>query len=76
MISEKDIAKLEKVFATKEDFATLEGKFDHMQVTLDAIAGGLQDQRMENAAGAAILYRHDRQIQALAKGTNITIPQD
>jgi archaellum component FlaC len=108
MITDADITKLKKTFATKEDlkrFATkeelkkessslraemsemrdtidtvaatiarLESGFEHMQNTLDGIAGAIQDQRVENGAGAVHLARHDRQIEALALATHVPLP--
>jgi hypothetical protein len=79
-----------KVFATKEEFTDLRlefgelnGKFDviatkivDMDVKFDRVIDGLALAQTENAAEAAILNRHDRQIQALAAGTGVQIPQD
>lgn len=45
-----------------------------IQNTLDGIAGAIQDQRVENGAGAVHLARHDRQIDALALATNVALP--
>lgn len=106
MITDTDITKLKKTFATKEDivdvrdelknvrdelkediadvyvelgelhdkFDTLAGKFDSFEVKLDKIVGGLEDERLENAAGAVHLARHDRQIATLALATNVALP--
>lgn len=117
MITDTDITKLKKTFATKEDlvdvrdelknvrdelkgeisgvrdelkediadvhvelgelhdkFDTLAGKFDSFEVKLDKIVRGLEDERLENAAGAVHLARHDRQIGALALVANIALP--
>lgn len=101
--TKKDLSDMrkdfKKVFATKEDLAgvrdelkediadihvelgelhdkfdNLAGKFDSFEVKLDKIVGGLEDERLENAAGAVHLARHDRQIEALALATNVAIP--
>lgn len=81
MISDADITKLKKVFATKEELADLKvevgevhDKIDSVLIKLDGIAGAVQDLREENSAGVVHLARHDRQIDALAKGTNIALP--
>jgi predicted nuclease with TOPRIM domain len=108
MITDADVVKLKKTFATKEDFGHLRREFgtvkkdlgklngetvtikdglgdlrlevgelkdevgeihgtiNRIEVTLDKMAGAIQDLRTENGAGAAHLARHDRQIAALA----------
>lgn len=74
MITDQDIKKLQKVFATKEELGGMREemgdlrvelgevneKVDSIRVTLDAIAGGIQDLRTENSAGAVHLARLDR----------------
>lgn len=82
MISDTDITKLKKVFATKEDLADVKvelgevhDKVDTVLIKLDGIVGAIHDLRQENSAGAVHLARHDRQIEALAKGTKISIPR-
>lgn len=92
MITDTDITKLEKVFATKgelselrtemrTEFGEVHEKIDSVALavgrienSLDGIAGAIQDLRTENGAGAAHLARHDRQIEALAFATSITLP--
>jgi septal ring factor EnvC (AmiA/AmiB activator) len=88
MISDTDITKLKKVFATKEELADVKLELgevrdelgemhttvNEINIKLDKIAGGIEDLRLENRAGAAHLARHDRQIEALSKGTGVTIP--
>ena len=99
MITETDITKLKKVFATKDELAELrtdmnqgfrevgerfeqvDEKIDtiasavgRIENTLDGIAGAIKDLRTENGAGTAHLLRHDRQIEALAVATKITLP--
>src|SRR3989344_3244247 len=72
-------------FATKEELAdvkvelgevhdkvdVLTEKFSTFEVKLDRIVEGLEEERLENAAGATILNRHSRQIEALARGTKV-----
>jgi hypothetical protein len=53
---------------------TLAVAVGQIQNTLDGIAGAIQDQRVENGAGAAHLARHDRQIEALALATKVALP--
>lgn len=57
-----------------DKFDNLNEKFDVFGVKLDKIIGGLENERLENAAGAVHLVRHDRQIEALALAANITLP--
>ena len=87
MITNTDITKLKEVLATKEELAdvkvelgevhekidTVAAAVGRMENTLDTIAGAVHDLRTENGAGAAHLARHDRQIEALARGTGIHI---
>ena len=54
--------------------AKFDAQHDSMHVKLDNIAGMLEDHRLEDAAGAAHLARHDRQIEALATHARITVP--
>lgn len=53
---------------------TVASAVGRIEVALDGIAGAIQDLRTENGAGAVHLARHDRQIEALALATNITLP--
>ncbi|OGG64661.1 hypothetical protein A3J11_02850 [Candidatus Kaiserbacteria bacterium RIFCSPLOWO2_02_FULL_55_12] len=64
-----------------ERFEQTDGKIDTIAATvgrienvLDGISGAIQDLRTENGAGTAHLVRHDRQIEALAVATKITLP--
>lgn len=45
-----------------------------IEIAIDGLAGAIQDLRTENGAGAFHLARHDRQIEALAFATNVTLP--
>lgn len=81
MISDRDITRLKEVFATKEDLGDLRvevgelhDKIDTMQETLYAFVGRVSDVEMDNRAGAAYLFRHDRQIQLLAKEMGVSLP--
>ncbi|MEK7086350.1 MAG: hypothetical protein AAB951_01015 [Patescibacteria group bacterium] len=99
MITDADITKLKKDFATKNELAelradvlqgfrevgerfeqtdekidTLASAIGRIENTLDGIAGAIQDQRVENAAGTVHLMRHDRQIETLALATHVTLP--
>jgi len=57
-----------------EKIDTLATAFSRMENTLDGIVGAIQDLRTENGAGTTHLLRHDRQIEALALATKITLP--
>jgi hypothetical protein len=90
MITDQDVEKLKETFATKEDLkalATKEALADlrvevgeisenvrYLVHTVNGIVGAIQDIREDNAVGAAMLARHDRQIHALAAGTGVAIP--
>ncbi len=77
-----------KAFATKEDLADVRVELGEMHDTIDTMAsaigrienvldkftGAIHDQQIENAAGTVHLLRHDRQIEALAVATNVTLP--
>ena len=79
-----------KGFALKEDFADLKlevgeindkidliaGELHEMHVKYDRTIGGLDEQRIENGVQAIVMHRHERQIQALASGTGVKIPED
>ncbi|MBU6321592.1 hypothetical protein KGO04_03600 [Patescibacteria group bacterium] len=65
---------VEKVGDLSTEVAELTEKVDAVDVKLDKITGMLQDHRQEDAAGAAHLARHDRQIAALAAHTGALIP--
>ena len=70
----EDIADIHVELGELHDkFDNLAGRFDSFEVKLDKIVGGLEDQRLENAAGAIHLARHDRQIGALAIATSVTL---
>ena len=58
----------------RDDVNDLKGKFETFDVKLDKIIGGIEDQRLENAAGAVHRARHDRQIEVLALAANVTLP--
>lgn len=71
----EDIADIHVELGELHDkFDNLAEKFDSFEVKLDKVVGGLEDERLENAAGAVHLARHDRQIGALALATNIALP--
>lgn len=88
MITDADVTKLKKAFATKDEISDvrediadlkvevgeLKDRFDTFEVKLDRIVAGLDEERMENAAGAAHLARHDRHIAALAAKSHCTLP--
>jgi hypothetical protein len=85
MITDRDITKLKEVFVTKEDFADLcievgelkevvQDGLDTLNVKMDRFLGNIETVQLDNSAGAAILYRHDRQIQILADKTGVTLP--
>lgn len=57
-----------------EKIDTLATAFSRMENTLDGIVGAIQDLRTENGAGTTHLLRHDRQIEALALATKVTLP--
>ncbi|MBU6214926.1 hypothetical protein KGM48_03775 [Patescibacteria group bacterium] len=57
---------------TVDTIAVAVGRIEN---AIDKLSGNIQDLRIENAAGAAHLERHDRQIEALARETGITIPE-
>ncbi len=89
MISDTDITKLKKVFATKGELAAVKDELGDVKIELgevhdkvdiimnkiDALAGSIQELRIENTAGSVTLARHTRQIEALSKGTGVKIPQ-
>ena len=56
-----------------EKVDTIASAVGRIENTLDGIAGAIQDLRTENGAGTAHLLRHDRQIEALAVATKITL---
>lgn len=64
----------DKFDGVSEKIDTLAAGIGRIENTLDGIAGAIQDLRTENGAGAFHLARHDRQIEALALATNITLP--
>jgi hypothetical protein len=57
-----------------EKIDTIAVAVGQIQNTLDGIAGAIQDQRVENGAGAVHLARHDRQIEVLALATKVALP--
>lgn len=89
MITDQDILKLKKVFATKDDlnkFATKEAladlrievgevhdKLDLMHDKIDRFLGVVDTLRVKEGAGAVILARHTRQIKSLAAHTGATL---
>lgn len=99
MITDQDIRKLEKTFATKKELgvqteridslvyevgdlkvltAEILEKIDHMEeffgAKLDRFLQNIDDQRLDSAAGAVILARHERQILALADHMEVILP--
>lgn len=119
MITDKDITKLKKTFATKSDLKDFAKKKDlsrfatkddlkhfatkdelkeeiagvrleigevqdtvdkvalavgRIENAVDGLAGAIQGLRTENSMGAIHLARHDRQIDALALATKVTLP--
>lgn len=76
--TKKDLEK----YATKEALADLKlevgevhDKVDLILEKMDHVVGAIQDLRTENAAGAVILNRHTRQIEALVAHTGAVIPE-
>lgn len=57
-----------------DKFDRLSDKFDSFEVKLDKIVGGLEHERLENAAGAVHLARHDLQIETLAFAIGVALP--
>lgn len=78
-----------KAYATKEDLADLrvevgelkervdimDTKLDAIMVTMDAVVGGINDFREDNAAGSVMLCRHERHITHIARETGVTLPE-
>lgn len=64
----------ERFAQTDEKIDTIAAAVGRIENALDGISGAIQDLRTENGAGAAHLARHDRQIEALALATNVTLP--
>ena len=56
-----------------EKVDTIASAVGRIENTIDGLAGAIQDLRTENGAGTAHLLRHDRQIEALAVATKITL---
>jgi hypothetical protein len=82
MITDQDITKLKKVFATKEGVADLSlevgemhDKLDLILTKIDGYSGMVQDLRVESGAGNNTLMRHTHEIDALIKHTAVIIPQ-
>ena len=84
MITDSDITKLKKAFATKDALADLSlevgelhDKFDKMDNTLHFIVGELADMREDNAAWLSLFNRHSHQIEYVATYVGITdLPLD
>lgn len=62
-------------------FEEMDDKIDSIAATLarientnDKYSGNIQDLKTENSMGSIHLARHDRQIEALALATNVTLP--
>ncbi|HUY05612.1 MAG TPA: hypothetical protein VMV62_02785 [Candidatus Paceibacterota bacterium] len=71
----EDIADIHVELGEMRDtIDTMASAIGRIENALDGIAGAIQDQRTENAAGAVHLARHDRQIDALALATHVTLP--
>ncbi|MEJ0054079.1 MAG: hypothetical protein WDN10_05175 [bacterium] len=78
-----DVAELKvDVSILKTDVADLKvevgeiaDKMDTLLTMTDKIVGGLEHERMENAAGNEILFRHTRQIQELAQKTGTALSE-
>lgn len=64
----------EEVGDLKVEVGELKDRFDSFEVKLDRIVAGLDEERLENAAGVAHLARHDRHIAALAAKAHCTLP--
>lgn len=62
----------------KVEFAELGEKFEAMEdrfgAKLDRFLQNIDDQRLDSAAGAVILARHERQILALADHMEVILP--
>lgn len=52
----------------------MDEKMDHVMAAVDGIAGKFDTLILENGAGGLVLARHTRQIEALADGTGIKLP--
>jgi len=85
MITDQDIAKLKKTFATKEELAdlklefadlrdTVTEKMDGIDTKLDRFLGKLDAVEIDNKAGAAVLYRYGMNFTMLAKHLGIILP--
>lgn len=82
MITDIDVKKLKETFATKEELAEVrlelgdvKDTVHRIEITLDKVAGAINDLRTENGAGIAHFARHDRQIAALAAHSGIALPE-
>jgi hypothetical protein len=85
MLTDKDIDKLMKVFATKADLdRALEEKLDEKMAPLtelvhqtlnavEGIASRLDREDLTNAARDAQLTRHDAWVRKIAQNTNVSL---
>ena len=64
----------ERFEQTDEKIDTIASGVGRIENALDGISGAIQDLRTENSMGEIHLARHDRQIEALAVATKITLP--
>ena len=58
-----------------DKFDVMSDKMDYLVTGMDTLTGKYQDSPDEHHAGAEILARHDRQINALATATGVILPE-
>ena len=72
---EMRMGKLEhRMDSLEERMGGLDEKMDQVMVTVSGIAGDYSLLVTENAAGAEVLSRHTRQLEAVAEGSGIMLP--
>lgn len=87
MLTDQDIERLKLLFVEREEFVDLcievgeislesKEKQNDLADQLDGFVGLLVDVQMDSDLGDKTLKLHARQIQELAEGTGISIPQD
>ena len=72
-VSDLRVEMIERFEKADDRMDTMAAGIVRIENSLDKISGAVQDLRTENGAGAAHLARHDRQIVALARATNVAL---
>ena len=80
MLTNKDIDKLLKVLATKEDIRQLQERAVNLEVSqqklltaMDRLAKAIEDQTREYAAMSVQLSRHEKWIRQIAKQAGVAL---